>query len=310
MAINKNISEEIINLQPDIRAEVIVDQILQNKVNWNELFVHCNKFFYRNFSKDIYDTVLDLENDYRDILHINLSRAGLYDLLPEGLFFQPVASSAKPSSATEMAEEYKANKKQENELRKFFSPLENEFFYHRYKNFQAEKAILNGLNNDDLNRYYIKFWNLARDISPSMALRMVLLLPFIHQVAGDADLMAGCLQSIIGEKVSCEVQNGDDQAPLNSYNILGNFGLGNELICGDHYVEDEIYFVFKIGELRNAAVQDYLEGGKYYKTLQSFYRFFVPVNSAIKTEIIVDWTKQKMHIGFMEEATLGIATVI
>ena len=310
MAISETITEEITNLPTDIRAEVIVDQLLQNKVNWNELFVHCNKFFYRNFSKDIFNIALDVENDYRDILHINLSRAGLYDLLPEGLFFQPVASSAKPSSASEMAEEYKQNKKQENELRKFFSPLEHEFFYHRYKNFNAEKAILSGLNNDDLNKYYIKFWNLAKDITPAMALRMVLLLPFIHQVAGDADLTAACLQSIIGEKVACMVKNGDDQSPLNSYNILGNFGLGNEFICGDSYAEDEIFFVFKIGELKHSFIQDYLEGGRYYKTLQSFYRFFVPVNVEIKTEIYIENTKQKMHIGFMEEATLGIATII
>ena len=310
MALNNNIAQEITNLNADIRAEVIVDQILQNKVSWNELFVHCNKFFYRNFSRDIYSTTLDVENNYRDILHINLSRAGLYDLLPEGLFFQPVESSTKPSSAAEMAEEYKRNKKHENELRKFFSPLENEFFYHRYKNFHAEKEIINGLNNDDLNRYYIKFWNLAKDISPSMALRIVLLLPFIHQVAGDADLMAGCLQSILGEEVNCRIQNSADQSPSVHYNILGNFGLGNELICGNHYAEDEICFVFKIGALKHSAAQDYLEGGRYYKTIQSFFRFFVPVNAEIKTEIIVGSIKQQMKIGFMEEATLGIATVI
>ncbi len=310
MAIPVHINEEIQNLPNDIRAEVIVDQLIQNDLVWNELIVHTNRFFFRNFSKDIFDAAIDDSNDFKDILHLNLSRSGLYDILPEGLFFQPATTTKKPSSAADMAEEYKINKKQELELRKFFSPLENEFFYHRYKNFTTEKSLLNGLNNEVLNQYFIRFWNLAKDISPAMALRITLLLPYIHQITGDAALMAGCLQNIIMEKVQCSIKNENSQLPEVSFNILGNFDLGNDLVCGNNYNEDEICFVFNLGQLKKSVAQDYLPGGKLYKTLQTFYRFFVPVNANIKTVISVLHSKENMHIGFMEEATLGIATVI
>ncbi len=310
MAIPQNIHDEIQNLPEDIRAEVIVDQLIQNNVTWSELVVHCNKFFFRKFSKDIFDAETDSSNDFRDMLHINLSRSGLYDILPEGIFFQPAASSRKPSSATEMAEEYKINKKQELELRKFFSPLEHEFFYHRYKNFTSEKSLLNGLNNDVLNQYFIRFWKLAKDITPAMALRLTLLLPYIHQIAGDAALMAASLQSIVQEKINCSLVNESSQLPAVHFNVLSKFNLGNELVCGNTYHEDEICFVFKIGQLKKSAAQDYLPGGKLHMTLQTFYRFFVPVAATIKTEIILQQSKENMHIGFMEEATLGIATVI
>jgi hypothetical protein len=310
MAIPRGIEEEILNINTDIRAEILVDQILQNKVNWNELFINYNKFFYRSFSKDVYNTKIDEENNFRPVLQINLTRAGIYDLIPEGIFFQPNKSSRKPNSASEMAEEYKINKKQEIELRKFFSPLENEFFYHRYKNFKTEKAILNGLNNDDLNKYYIKFWNLAKDIPPTMALKLVLLLPFVHQITGDINLMASSLQSVIGESVLCYIKNEENQTPSNIANILGKFELGNELICGNQFQENEICFVFILRDLIKSNIQDYLEGGSLYKTLHTFYRFFLPVNAEIKTEFSLSKIKKQMQIGLMEEATLGIMTVI
>jgi predicted component of type VI protein secretion system len=91
---------------------------------------------------------------------------------------------------------------------------------------------------------------------------------------------------------------------------LGKQSLGNNFVCGNTYDEDEIYFVFAIGDLKKSVAQDYLEGGKYYKTIETFYRFFMPANASIKTEILLSKQKKQMYIGSMEEATLGIATVI
>lgn len=310
MGVPIQIIEEINALPVDVRAEVIVGQLLEGKLNWDEMVVHSNKFFYRSFSKDIYNASVDDSAAFKELLHLNLSRTGLYDILPEGLFFQPQTTTHSPKSAGEMAEEYKINKKQETEVRKFFSPLENEFFYHRYKNFKTERILLNGLNNELLRQYFIRFWNLAKDIKPAMALSITLLLPYVHQIAGDCTLMGGCLQHILEEKVSCTIENRDSQAPLVVNNVLGNFNLGDELVCGNWYHEDEIYFVFTIYDLKKSAAQDYLRGGKLYSALHTFYRFFVPVNAEIETVIKLKKSKEEMQIGDMEQAVLGIATVI
>jgi len=310
LSVPSQIANELQQLGPDVRAEVILDQLLGRNLAWEEVVTHANKFFYRSFSKDIFNAETDDSDDFKEILHVNLSRSGLYDLLPEGLFFQPNATSRKPKTATEMAEEYKINKKQELEIRKFFNPLENEFFYHKVKNFTVEKTLLNGLNNEVVNSYFIKFWRLAKDITPVMALRITLLLPYVHQVTGDPELMADCLQNILSESVRCNLAHESSQEPALQYNVLGSNNLGNELVCGNSYLEDEIYFVFTIGDLERSVAQDYLPGGKLYKTLQTFYRFFVPVNAGIKTAIKLKKTKEGMQIGNIEAATLGIATVI
>lgn len=310
LSIPWQIASELEQMETDVRAEVIINQLLEQHIAWEEILVHTNKFFYRNFSKDIYKAESDTSDQFKEILHISLSRPGLYDLLPEGLFFEPVRTSAKPKSVGEMAEEYKVNKKHELEIREFFNPLENEFFYHRVKNFRMEKTLLNGFNNELYNNFFRKFWRFAKDIPSVMALRITLLLPYVHQVAGDPELMANCLQHILGEKVSCNTKNESSQQPSFHFNVLGKYYLGNDLVCGDIYLEDEIYFIFTIEDLKKSTAQDYLPSGKLYTTLQTFYRFFVPVNAEIKTTIHLNKQKQQMHIGNIEEATLGIATVI
>lgn len=306
----EHIRDEILKLNHDVRAEVIVAQVLGRERENLPLIVHTDGFFYRKFSKDVTGAVIGDAAELKEILHLHLSRSGLYDLLPEGLFFKQQGAGRTPRNAAEMAEEYKANKNQENQIRKFFSPLENEFFFHRYKNFVAETSLMNGLGNRYLSQHFIKFWKLPEDINPGMALRMILLFPYIHEFTGDAGLMAGSLQTILNEDVTCELVSETAQQTGLQFNILSNFELGNELICGNDYEEEVFCYVFTIQNLAYSSAQDYLGGGRLYSTLQTFYRFFVPAGATVRTEIRVLKTKENMHIGIGEEATLGIATVL
>ena len=310
MAVKETITQELKRLAADCRAEVVVDQLLISGMQWREFLLHLDKFFYRNFSRDIYASEITDSADGNGLLQINLSRTGLYDLLPEGLFFQPAATGKKVKTATDMAEEYKQNKKQELALRNFFVPLENEFFFHRLKNFVEEREFLQGLTNVAINDYFVRFWGLAENISPAMALRITLLLPYIHQVAGDPVLMAAALETIIGEKTSCRIVHTYDQAPAFSSNQLGAHALGTDLICGNRYQEDEISFCFAIGPLKQSEPGSYLQGGDLYETVQSFYRFFVPVSAGIITELVMQPQNMSMIPGSGEGARLGIATVI
>ncbi len=300
-----NIQQEIAQLAQDFRAEAVVAQLLPHTGEGLPLVVHTDDFFYRRFSRDITRTELD-----EVALHIHLSRAGMYDLLPEGLFFNQLSSSKVPQTAVEMAEEYKLNKKQEQEIRKFFSPLENEFFMHRYKNFAAESQMLWGLQNETISSYFARFWQLPEDMPLVMKQRLVLLLPYVHEMAGDCLLMAEALQAILGESVQCRLEHFQAQQTQLCYNQLGHFALGGTLTCGEEYDEEGFGFLFSIGPLQKRAAQDFLVGGQLYSTLQSFYRFFVPAGTDITCQITLPATKADMHIGHDERAVLGIATVL
>jgi hypothetical protein len=310
LAIPVDINETLKNLDLDVRAEVIAYQLHNNGVLWNEMYYHSDSFFHRNYSKDIHFTRIDDTRNKKSLLHLHLSRSGIYDTLPEGLFFQPANYKNKAITAFDMAVEYRENKKEEQEVRKFFSPLEHEFFYQKYKNFISEKQTIQGLAKGSLNNYFKRFWNLPQDMKAACVLRMTLLMPYIHQIAGDTSLMAQSLQEIISEEVSCHLAVETIPAYYNSPNQLGLYSLGNELICGEYFYEEETVFIFTIHVDKYSSSQKYLPNGALYSTLQTFYNYFVPVNAEVKTKIKVDASLEHMMIGDREESVLGIATVI
>jgi hypothetical protein len=310
LAIPEHITQVIQDLDIDVKAEVIAYQLHSNGFMWNEMFYHTDHFFHRNYSKDIHLSKVEEGRNKKSLLHVHLSRSGMYDILPEGLFFQPANYKNKAITAFDMAVEYRENKKEEQEVRKFFSPLENEFFYHKYKNFISEKQTIEGLSKGTLNNYFKRFWNLPQDMKAACVLRMTLLMPYIHQIAGDTNLMAQSLKEIIQEEVTCHIGKETIPAFYASPNQLGMYTLGNELVCGDYFFEEEHVFVFTIHVDKHSSSQKYIQNGVMYSTLQIFYDYFVPVNAEIKTKIKVDATFEHMMIGDCEESVLGIATVI
>lgn len=304
----EKIQAEITALGPDIRAEALVTQLLQSGTQWAQLVVHTSDFFQRRFSRDISRAEITDTAGVKDALHIHLSRTGLYDLLPEGIFFTPVPADKSPKNAGEMAEEYRVNQKQEAAARRFFAPFEHEFFRHRVNNFTAEVALLKGLRDEQLNRYFIRFWNLPDAMPVPMAIKLIMLLPYVHQVTGDAGLMASCLQTITGQPVSCRLVYQSQQQTGLFFNTLGSFQLGNELTCGERYFEEEPCFVFTI--YLETAATDYLPGGKLYPVLETFRRFFVPVQAEVVTEIQLPKQQEALQPGELNGAILGVGTVL
>lgn len=305
----EQIKNEIINLRPDIKAEVIVSLLMQRGLPRSRITVDTDDYFERRFSRDISEVAVNEEQLISE-LHIHLSRTGIYDLLPEGVFFSAVSADKTPKTAFEMVQEYKMNQVREAEARKFFSPFETEFFFHRVKNFNAEVALLSGLKDDSLNRFFFRFWNLPGDMPPAMAIKLIVLLPYVHQVAGDASLMAACLQTIIGKRVSGKVFARAAQDAGLAFNILGQFELGNELTCGRHYFEEEWCFEFTIYLEAEDQATAYLPGGRLYATLQSFRRYFLPVQAEMNTVLELLPEKQVMELGTGTGALLGVATVL
>ena len=60
-------------------------------------------------------------------LQLNLSRSGIYDQLPEGLFYQPNKTINQPLDAANMAAEYRSNKKRNRKYAAFSCLLKTKF---------------------------------------------------------------------------------------------------------------------------------------------------------------------------------------
>lgn len=128
----------------DLKAEVIFDALLNRDVYDENIVVKYNSLFYRNFRKDKMDISYDAVDD--DIVNIEISRDGFYDILPESI----VHNYRNRNVGTNPVEEFKERKKEEKEARNFFNPLENEFFRFRHSIENFESDFFSKLNSNKI----------------------------------------------------------------------------------------------------------------------------------------------------------------
>jgi len=291
----------------DIKAESLLLMALYMGLETDELLVSCDALFSREYSKDI--TVSEIKEDARkkQMLQLHLSRTGLYDQLPEGLFFKV----NKLSGTGEMCEDYKYNKKKEGEIRKFFIPFENDFFIQRLRLEEQEAATLEGLKSGLLNEYFTQFWDLPPQLPKSFAAPFVLLIPYAHQIAGNMELTTHSLEQLLKEKIVItkkygqEVYVGADRSPA-----VGNGILGLDFICGDTFYEDSAVLEIAVGPLKNSEITEYLEGGQRKILIDTFASFFIPAGVQIIITVNVAYERQHMTIHRANGPVLGYSSVL
>jgi hypothetical protein len=284
-----NIADLINELRADIRAEVIAANLLEEGLEKESLAALYQGQFKRSFSTDILFSEVLKVNDYESVLALYLSRDGLYDSLPEGLFHE--FSYTPLESGKEMAHESKVLKKQEEESRKFFRPLEQEFFHHRVLLEQEERRLLNKIGSRRYQDIFRLFWKIKPGLPDDLVSEMILLLPFAHRITGDYELTAACLSALLKEEVNFRIFTVDksfsmegDHSPA-AGNQLGNCSLGGDLISGQAFHEICPTIEFSIGPIINSKIDDYIGHGSRVDFIRCFFSFFVPVSMECSFEI-------------------------
>ena len=95
--------------------------------------------------------IVDYDYDASQFLKINISRDGIYDSLPEGIFHYPKTERLN-QSVDDMTKEYRSQQKEEENARQFFLPFENEFFLSGIIREKEEKEFLFKLNQGKPDR--------------------------------------------------------------------------------------------------------------------------------------------------------------
>ena len=295
----------------DVKAEPQLLLALERGLLPEDFMVSCDGLFRREYSRDIVEVSITEDAGKQEILELHLSRSGLYDQLPEGLFFQLQKRNAKTINALDMAADYKFNKKKEEEIRRFFLPFEHDFFLQRMEVEKEEAMLLEGLQSGILNDYFIKFWDLPSSIPKSFIIPLILLLPYAYKIAGNIALTASCLQQLLQEEVKMQQK----QSPLTDAKsagapALGEAQLGVDMISGLQFWDGTPYIDVEIGPLKNSHIADYLPGGSRYVLLETFNRFFIP--AGIDTAVSVKVRPERLNMVMREKdgPVLGYSSIL
>lgn len=288
--IPERIRNKINSTKYDLQAEVVISEIMNKLKSEDKNFlIDFQGQFKRPYRKDILDAeIVDYEYDATQFVKVNISRDGIYDILPESLFHKQINNKNK-ISVDEMAQNYKTHKKEEKDARNFFFPFENELFIKSLEREDLEKELLLELNGSKPIDFFYEFWEFDRnEISEILLARLMRLLPYAYKIAGNQHLTAYCLGYLLDEKVEIFQTKKKNLSAIESEISLGGCKLGIDTALGNIYTDYSLLWEIRIGEIKNASFMEYIHNGKLKKFLDLFVQYFIPIDIDLKTTLLLN----------------------
>ncbi len=272
---------------PDIRAEVLASMLFENGIEIEKMLFETVGIFKRNFGSDIV-SVEDREVGRVVKKVMRLNREGIYDALPKDLFHLPTES--KPTTKKKI-DEIKIQRQKEKKSRTFFLPLEQEFYQQRVWVENKE------LHSYELGKYgnFVNilrhFWQLPDFLTKKQVIKVIEILPTIHQFAGDLSIVEAVFSELIGQKV------GIGYAPAKFFSIpytayLGHVTLGEDMILSGEIASYLPTFELTISIQNSETLTDYLPSGSGLQFVNWLTNWLLPVENEvdIKVEFLGDST--------------------
>lgn len=282
-AVLEEVIEHVTNLPYDVRAEVVVGELLDNHVRREEVVVHLENVFTRSFNKDILHVKLDDSQPYQPYVVLSLSRDGIYDRLPEGFFHDFSQQQTKEKGTAAMVARYKRQQQQELQARRFFQPLENEFFLQRVFLEQREKHLLFDVFGKDADQLFQQFWDLPAGLPGAASNRLVKLLPYMHRIAGNTQMIRLCLELVLEQDVTIKWDHTPQAVRADTSVPLGECILGMDTMAGEVFYTDMPRVTVTIGPLQRQRVYEYLPWQPYGRLLETCYGYLFPADVDINT---------------------------
>lgn len=265
-----------------LKAEALCAELMANGVSFDEFIVRFAGSFRKSYRNDIEQAALTKDGSEQVIIEMN--RDGLYDKLPEGLFHQ-TRGGARTEGLSAMVGEYRRFRDEEKQARKFFQPIEQEFFRYAVVTEQEERKLQFGILNGNLEAEFYRFWNIEPSLPLKPASVLVLIMPWIAQIKGNRQLTAKALSMMLGKPVTTALVIAEDQLGEEA-----GFRLGSELllsmdtVCGDHFAEPYEQWIFTIAGLKQQEIEWYPADKAYGRFLKRFEELFIPLEVDIKFE--------------------------
>lgn len=284
----QKVKEEIVGFKPDIRAEVMVAELLEKHFAQHEVMTHHVGNFLRPVRKDI-ESVTFRENtlpDEAEEIVLELSRDGIYDSLPEGLFHQP-SLRVRSSKRDDVMDQLKKHREEEKFARKYFSPFENEFFQLKVLLEKRERNAIQGFTIRANNKLLKRMWRVSQKLTPLQTNLLVHYLPLAHLLRGDNEKIEKMLRSFFNVDVQLRYEMVPHAVHYSNPAPLREMTLGIDSIIGDHFNLSIPTLQIDIGPITRKNIEPFLPTGHAHRILHLIQDFFVPAHVYTRVKFII-----------------------
>jgi len=304
--------DQINDIDSDFKAETIAAEIIENGYNPDQIHILRNGGSRRGHAKDLEDVYLQFsQQDLRDHLYIHVNKEGVYDILPEGLFHQPIQKRLEKDKE-DILDEIKVHRNEEFFARKFFRLFETEVDRMHIEGSLYEIKFEKKISNENFINVFQPYWPIIKLLNIDQAIRFLHIIPVLHKVRSKYDEAANAISLILEvpiEVLQIKLQKKD--VGDNYESVVGERCLGIDWVLGNSF-DDGIYDLkMTIGPIPAKQMAYFLETGVGYKILDTLCQLFFSANIFIVREFKVYPEDASFILSSHEDlAYLGINTFI
>jgi hypothetical protein len=289
----------------DLRVELLFDALLENNTEDSDIVIKSKGLFYRRFSKDkmnIYSNPLD-----NDVINIDISRDGFYDVLPENISHNSKSSQIRNN----FSQDFKTRKKEEKEARHFFNPIENELFRFRHSIEKYESDFFIKLSSIGIADIIKTILVVEDTIPDSLIVKMFYALLKQNKNNNQSiDCVCEILEDMLGEKVTYNTTNIKLEQVHDTVEKSTDYILGiNSTLESNQQIFLKKY-VFEIGPLKNSKnLQNYFLNQTTETFLKTFFNLFLPFHVQFSFNIKLNLEDEQFEMNEKNyKSRLGIST--
>lgn len=305
---------ELIEMYPYYKADVFAACLIEAGVDPAQIIVSRKNGMGQGILYDIEKVSMKYPYLSADnpMLNVESGRPGIYDALPENLFYA-ADRSYQEKDKSQILQRMKANRKAEEGIRRFFQlfEVESDAFrcYLQTKEMRYDKRH----TYDEFVSVFKQYWEVVSLMERHEALRFVKVAPGIASIRGNYREAAAAITFIMNVRVDFEPvaapveETGEDVTPW-----LSEMRLGENSVLGMGSEKDvETVVRITVSGLKGDACRDFFEGREREKVLRYLAELFLETNTAVR--IVIDPAEEgrKFVMGMPDrEAYLGVNTYL
>ena len=305
----------------DIRAEAYAASLLDldpKLLGTHQVLVKPSGINGRIHGRDIAEVsraVNFVENEPVDFLYLDLTREGMLDYIPQGIFVDPSYETPDNLAKVEMHEERRK------EIYRFLLPFEQSIFHPRIAVELSERhwvldenVALERLYGELIQTACGRFTDLTHPDITNMVKKLVRYLPWSQLMLDDEVIRISALESILDTEVRIDTKPGiETPIPELFQSVLGeDLCIGQNFILGDKFNDGLVMKELKVKINNIDEIQSWMTNGIKYSFVRNlFVHLFFPADLQTAIEIDVSDELRSFYLSEdMDNSRLGYVTYI
>ncbi|MCX2478057.1 type VI secretion system baseplate subunit TssG [Pedobacter sp. MC2016-15] len=239
------------------------------------------------------------ESKHKDCFTVYINRAGLYDMLPEGLFHEPPIGSTAMDKQ-QMLEDIKNRQREEKEARKFFMPFEAELNHMRVILEWQENRLDKKSRYNDFTNLFASEWKELEMLDNEQRIIWIHLLPAIQHQRNNLIFFGQLLTVLFKIPFRAAQQSqkkritGIDDDMLFS---MGSGSLGINTVIGDTFESYEDEVTLFVGPAETEELIKFIPGTAQSALIDLVTSYLLPVETVVTIELLSDQQTQLAILG-------------